>query len=903
MKFNIILFVLSLFLPFSLIANQIEFTPKEKAWLEKHPVINVSNENDWAPFDYTENGVAKGYSVDLIKILAKNIGIKVNFINGYTWTKLLEEFDNRNIDMMHVMTKDKERERKYSLSSPYMQWRISYFIRDNDKSINTSNDLWSGKKIASGKGWSTTTLLRKLYPKANIIDYKNTKEMLEAVSTSEVDACINNDLAVTYEMNKNSIDNVKQGGFLNLEKKNMNNFHFVSHKDSPELASIFTKAYDFLSIQENLELQNRWFKSAKDRTLLLSQKEKDYLANNTVTFTGDPNWLPFEAFDEQGDYIGIIAEHINIVENSLDVKFKKIITKNWLDTLELSKKTGADIISGDAADVVLAQNYRPIDTYIKNPLVIVTRDDHPFVSDLNYIKDKKIAFVSGYGFSADIYKKYPDINFKECKSSQDGLLGVLSGKYDAFIGTLALVDYMIVKMGIENLKISGDTGITMNLTLFVTKDKPLLHSIINKTMRSIDEIQKHKIISNWRYSKVDAVIIDYTLLRNISIVFSIILIIVLSFLYFSKRNNKKLHRLLNSTIEAIAIFKDGKLINANDTLLQMYGYSALNEIKGESASLFVSSDQHAFLKEQLKDSRKPYELNMLRKDGSIFPALIRGTNIDSNIRISSILDLTELKNTQKELERLNNSLEEKVELEVEKNRQQQLLMLHQSRLAQMGEMISMIAHQWRQPLNTLSVLNQTVILKYERDKLDSNVINYFNENANKQIQQMSKTIDDFRDFFKPEKERVDYCINDVIVNSIDMLNVGFGQYNLVVQYENSQKIYSNGFPNELGQALVNIINNAKDALVENEIVDKVLVVDLEEDDDRAIITVKDNAGGIPDNIMDKIFDPYFSTKAEKNGTGLGLYMTKLIIEDHLDGKISVENSVGGAEFNIVLKKR
>jgi signal transduction histidine kinase len=252
-------------------------------------------------------------------------------------------------------------------------------------------------------------------------------------------------------------------------------------------------------------------------------------------------------------------------------------------------------------------------------------------------------------------------------------------------------------------------------------------------------------------------------------------------------------------------------------------------------------------------------------------------------------------------------LQEDIKQEIEKNRQQQLLMLHQSRLAQMGEMISMIAHQWRQPLNSLAMLSNIVVVKYRRGKLDTKIIDYFNESSNKQIQQMSKTIDDFRDFFKPEKERVDYCINDVIIHSIDMLNVGFSQYNLVLKYENSQKIYSNGFPNELGQALVNIINNAKDALVENEIVDKVIVVYLEEQDNRVILTIRDNAGGIPDDIIDKIFDPYFSTKAEKNGTGLGLYMTKLIIEEHLDGKVSVKNRSDGADilylyFNLKGKK-
>jgi len=267
-------------------------------------------------------------------------------------------------------------------------------------------------------------------------------------------------------------------------------------------------------------------------------------------------------------------------------------------------------------------------------------------------------------------------------------------------------------------------------------------------------------------------------------------------------------------------------------------------------------------------------------------------------RVKTHLELQELQNDMKNI---NKNLEIKIESELKKNKQQQLLMFQQSRLAQMGEIINMIAHQWRQPLNTLSMLNQTIVLKYTKGKLDTDVLDYFSENSNKQIQQMSKTIDSFRDFFKPEKEKTDYCINNIITHSIDMLNPVFSKHSLIVKYENRDKLYTNGFPNELGQALVNIINNAKDALIENMIIDKTIVLDLKEQGSKAIITIRDNAGGIPNDIVYNIFDPYFSTKEEKNGTGLGLYMTKLIIEEHMDGEIAVKNKDDGAEFTIILE--
>ena len=257
---------------------------------------------------------------------------------------------------------------------------------------------------------------------------------------------------------------------------------------------------------------------------------------------------------------------------------------------------------------------------------------------------------------------------------------------------------------------------------------------------------------------------------------------------------------------------------------------------------------------------------------------------------------------KEEKDKFNKSLEEKVKIEVEKNREQQLLMLHQSRLAQMGEMISMIAHQWRQPLNSLSVITQTTVFRYKMGTLDDEKMEYFDVNSKKIIKQMSETINDFRDFFKPEKEKVEFCINDIIIESIKIVEPIFKINNVKIIFRELKEtdIYMLGYPNELGQAILNIINNAKDALMENSVDEKIVNITLDKNIDKIIICISDNAGGISSEIIDKIYDPYFSTKEGKNGTGLGLYMTKLIIEDHMNGDLRVSNTDVGAIFKISL---
>ena len=257
-----------------------------------------------------------------------------------------------------------------------------------------------------------------------------------------------------------------------------------------------------------------------------------------------------------------------------------------------------------------------------------------------------------------------------------------------------------------------------------------------------------------------------------------------------------------------------------------------------------------------------------------------------------------------ERKRYEKSLKDIIQKEVEKNKEQQLFMLQQNRLAQMGELISMIAHQWRQPLNNLSLVNQLIIAKFQKGGLDENVMEYFKESSKKQIDLMSNTINDFRDFFKNSDEKEEFCLNNVISNAIDMTEPIFKKYNIKVNFNQKETYYVSGYANGLIQVVLNIINNSKDALIEQDIDEKKIDIFIEEDEEEnIIIAIKDNGGGIDEDIIDKVFDPYFSTKQSKNGTGLGLYMSKMIIEEQMQWKLKVSNTENGALFQIVIDKK
>ena len=263
-----------------------------------------------------------------------------------------------------------------------------------------------------------------------------------------------------------------------------------------------------------------------------------------------------------------------------------------------------------------------------------------------------------------------------------------------------------------------------------------------------------------------------------------------------------------------------------------------------------------------------------------------------------VLILGTLFNERKNREEL---LQESIRKALDENKKQQEMMLQQNRLAEMGEVINMIAHQWRQPLNNLAIINQTLLMKYRRKICNASTVETFAENSDRQIQEMSKIIDDFRDFFQPRRKKTDFFVHDIITHVLELIDPILKMHAITIDVTDHRERYPHhGYSNEFGQAILNIINNAKDALIEHKVPEKQIHIEIRYEQKRTVITVQDNAGGIPNEIIHNVFDPYFSTKLHKNGTGLGLYMSKNIIEQHMMGGLSVNNEADGAKFTIIL---
>jgi signal transduction histidine kinase len=253
------------------------------------------------------------------------------------------------------------------------------------------------------------------------------------------------------------------------------------------------------------------------------------------------------------------------------------------------------------------------------------------------------------------------------------------------------------------------------------------------------------------------------------------------------------------------------------------------------------------------------------------------------------------------LEDINKNLELKVQIAIEEVQKKDRAMLHQSRLARMGTMLSMIAHQWRQPLSEVSGILMELETASKFKKADDEMIQESVKESNKLIQFMSYTIDDFRNFFKPDKQKVHFYIEDSCYEAISLISASIKNYNIML----NRKIICNceiyGYKREFAQVLLNLMSNAKDALIQREIKNPMISLEVDYIDGYSVVTVKDNAGGVEKEYMDLIFEPYFTTKSSLKGTGLGLYMSKMIIEKNMSGELSVENTSDGAIFKVKIK--
>ncbi len=820
MKFIILIFI---FLN-TLVAQDIGLNQEERNWIKKNEVhVGVA---DLYPLTYiNKDNQIDGFANDILKLIINKYNMKTKTVVAHQGT-IFSSFKKDEIDLISLVNEEKATSSFGIYSSPLLQIKKILFVKKEQNSINLLDDL-KYKKVALVNEQGSISKIKKLNPYIRIIQTKNMQESVRKLLEGNVDALIASPIVIQKYLEDNLIIGLKAMPHISFEPSNL---YFFTNNNKPILQTILQKGLNSISIKEEKKLFDKWFlRDLADLPLKLTTVELNYLRKKaSINMCADPDWMPYEKI-EKHKHVGMVADYMKKFEEKIGIPIKLVETKDWTQSLGYMKNRNCDILSLAMVTKERQKYMNFTKEYITAPLVLVTKKNITFITDLKTLKHKKIGIQTDFAYNEKIRRAYPEMNVVDVDHLHTGLQKVERGELFGQVTTHLNVAYAFQKEFFGSLQISGKFDESWKLSVGIRNDDIVLFNIFEKVIASITDETRQRVINNWVSIKYEQGF-NYKLFWRF-LAFFIFILLLISYTYLMQR----------------------KYINN------------LTKVKEEIEMLNSTLER----KVELRTRELEYSNKKLK-----------------------------LKTT--ELEDLNNNLDVRIKEEINNRKKQEQLLIQQSKLAEMGEMISMIAHQWRQPLSALSTLIQNIHLSHSLGKLDKHYLDKQMTLSNALTNKMSKTIDDFRNFFKPNKERHAFSIQAAIQQTIFLIDDSFKSNSIKIENRSSDDIIIHGFESELSQVLLNIITNSKDAFLETKIKNPSINIWTKSSKTNIQIFISDNAGGIEENIINKIFEPYFTTKESYNGTGLGLYMSKMIIEQNMHGKLTVQNVPQGVEFSIYI---
>ena len=547
--------------------KEINFTQDELNYLKSKKIFKVQNDSNLAPYNFNENGIAKGYSIDYVNLIANILAIQIEYVNT-TWDSAMNMLENKELDFMVNVLKSKKRDERFLFSNlPYRISTPAMVSRLGEIDYNSFHEL-NGKTIALVKGYHSYDRVKNNFPDINIYPVNNTLELLTAVSTKKADLTYGIRDVLEYNINKNLLSNLKITP--NIDDDSFG-FYFTYNKDNTILKSIIEKAEKLISQNEIEELQEKWFKKLTEvenssKNYLFTHEEIEYLEKKqNITMCVDPKFLPYEEITKEGKYIGIISDIINQLSINTNINFQLNITNSWKESYDLVKDKKCDILPFTVQTKSREDFFYFTQPYLIFPTVIATKDSELFINSLKEIENKKIALVKNHALIEIIKHSSPKIQIHEVINVKEGLEKVSSGEVYAFFGSIPTVAYTIQKHNINGVKISGKIEDELLARIAVRNDEKILQNILNKAINSLKQEDKERITNKWITIIKEK---QFNTKVFIQIVILIILVFVLIVIALIYRSNRKLSS-LNKELE---------ILSQTDKLTSLYNRAKLDSI-------------------------------------------------------------------------------------------------------------------------------------------------------------------------------------------------------------------------------------------------------------------------------------------------------------------------------------
>lgn len=578
----------------------IKFTPQEKEYLVKNPVLKVQNMASFPPFNFNDNNQAMGYSIDFISLLAEKSGISVEFISGKSWEESLKMLKEGELDVLPNIAINQDRKAYIDFTTfEYFDYSISIAVRKN-QTVNSMSDL-EGKVVSVLNKSFLHTILEKKYPEQKLYLAGTVKDAVAAVSTGKADAVISNLATIDYYIQKGWLSNLKNIQISNLlGQANNVPFYLGVSKGNLVLKSILEKANASLTHNEIVELKQKWLNITPLSNVKFSRQEIEYMQNKKIlNMCIDPNWMPFEKIEDD-QHIGMTAEYIKLFQKEIPIPIKLIKTKDWLETVEFSKQRKCDFVSIMRPSKERKEYFNFTNPLMNMPMVIATQHDKPFINDIPSVISEKLGIVEGFVFAEYLTATYPTIKMIKVKGTKEGLAKVKNGEIYGFIGELPSIGYSINEHFIGDLKIAGKADKTLDFTMATRIDEPLLNSIFNKLIADIPTQKNKDILNRWLSIKYEEQV-NYT---NV-IILALFLLAVIAVILYKNRSINKINNLLGSYIKIVdknvltsSTDLTGKITSVSQAFCEASEYTK-EELMGKSHSIVKDKATEASLYKDL----------------------------------------------------------------------------------------------------------------------------------------------------------------------------------------------------------------------------------------------------------------------------------------------------------------
>lgn len=480
-------------------AYHLDLTVAERDFLQTHPVLKVYASPDYHPFVYVKNGEARGFSVNLTNILARRLGVEIEYITDRDWDAALTGLKRREVDIVLNMI-DTPPVREFArFTAPFLTTYAGLATRKNSTTPKSLDSL-SGHRVGVVRGYWQADILRQYYPQIEVITFPDHTACLEALAVGNIDAVVSSNPVLTYQIRQYCMLCIETRPILRTEHFRGVGERYGVRGDMPLLAAALQKALDSIPDESMNELRSRWQIGdvAEPASLSLSGDERRHLENlGEIRLCIDPRKMPLEGVDPQGNYTGLSSDYFALLQEQLPIPIRFIPTASWAESLQKVEKGECDLLAlvGSTAERKKILNFtRP---YLYLPIVVATRKEEMFIESIHQLSGRRIGATRGYAATEEFKKRYPAIELVEVETVAAGVHMVHRGEIYGFIGTVATIGEAIRAQGLGDVKISGRINMTLGLRIGVRKDDPLLCDIMDRAIVALGPGEGQRLYNRW----------------------------------------------------------------------------------------------------------------------------------------------------------------------------------------------------------------------------------------------------------------------------------------------------------------------------------------------------------------------------------------------------------------------